>query len=58
MLTVSFLVYNLHPHIVTDSGEQDDVTKLYSLVLINYSLIKSPMCGHSVLKSMERPEAC
>ena len=30
-------MYNLHPHNVTDSGEQDDVKKVYSLDLINYA---------------------
>ena len=27
MLTVSFLMFNLHPHNANDSGEQDDIKK-------------------------------
>ena len=56
---MNFLMLTLHPHSANDSGVQDDMKKVDSLNLINYSLITSPVSGHCVLKSMERAEeAC
>ena len=43
MLTVSFLMFNLHPHNANDSGEQDDIKK-YTLSTKSMILFQQAQC--------------